>query len=138
MPLPGVSIQVKNSSSLGAVTNFDGDFSIILPSDQDNVLIFSYVGFYTQEIDVSSTDNVSISMDTDTTELEEVVVVGYGTVMKKDLTGSIASVKVDETSARHANTVDNLFMEHLELKANHQWPIFTIFSLFSCRLNLLK
>ena len=100
MPLPGVSIQVKNSSSLGAVTNFDGDFSIILPSDQDNVLIFSYVGFYTQEIDVSSTNNVSISMDTDTTELEEVVVVGYGTVMKKDLTGSVASVKVDETSAR--------------------------------------
>ena len=108
MPLPGVSIQVKNSSSLGAVTNFDGEFSIFLPSDQDNVLVFSYVGFYSQEVDVSLVDNVNISMETDTTELEEVVVVGYGTVLKKDLTGSVASVKVDETSARQANTVDNL------------------------------
>ena len=108
MPLPGVSIQVKNSTSLGAVTDFDGEFSIFIPSDQDKTLVFSYVGFYTQQVDVSLINNVNISMETDTTVLEEVVVVGYGTVLKKDLTGSIASVKVDETSARQANTVDNL------------------------------
>ena len=75
MPLPGVSIQVKNSTSLGAVTDFDGEFSIFIPSDQDKTLVFSYVGFYTQQVDVSLINNVNISMETDTTVLEEVVVV---------------------------------------------------------------
>ena len=92
IPLPGVTVQVKGTDNLGAITNFDGDFSISVPSVDKQVLIFSYVGFQTIEFDVTDTIIVNISMEIDTAELDEVVVIGYGTVLKKDVTGSILSL----------------------------------------------
>ena len=81
LPLVGVNITVQNSN-LGALTDFDGNFSITIPSDKPKVLIFSYLGYTTQEVDVSSSDNISIMMIPDLEQLEEVVVVGYGSVLK--------------------------------------------------------
>ncbi len=107
LPLVGVNITVQNSN-LGALTDFDGNFSITIPSDKPKVLIFSYLGYTTQEVDVSSSDNISIMMIPDLEQLEEVVVVGYGSLLKKDLTGSLSQVEVDEEVANQSNSIDQL------------------------------
>lgn len=108
LPLPGVTVQVKGTNNLGAVTNFDGEFTISIQSNPKQILIFSYVGFQTIEFDVTDTTTVNLSMETDTAELDEVVVIGYGTVLKKDVTGSITSVKVDENIANQTTGIDQL------------------------------
>lgn len=106
-PLPGATVQVKGSESIGSITDFDGKFTIALKVGETKIII-SYVGFESQEVDVSSQSNISVSLQQDVSELEEVVVIGYGTVLKKDLTGSVASVKVSETISRQSTTVDQL------------------------------
>ena len=107
LPLVGVNISVQNSN-IGALTDFDGNYSITIPSDKEKVLIFSYLGYTTQEVDVSSSDNVSIMMIPDLEQLEEVIVIGYGSVLKKDLTGSLTQVKVDDEVANQSNSIDQL------------------------------
>ena len=106
-PLPGATVQVKGSDNIGAITDFDGRFSITL-STNDSKIVVSYVGFMSQEVNVSNQNNITISLQQDVSELEEVVVVGYGTVLKKDLSGSVASVKVDDNISRQSVTVDQL------------------------------
>ena len=106
-PLPGATVQVKGSESIGSITDFDGKFTIAL-KDGETKIIISYVGFESQEVDVSGQNNISVSLQQDVSELEEVVVIGYGTVLKKDLTGSVSSVKVSETISRQSATVDQL------------------------------
>jgi len=88
--LPGVNITVKGTST-GTITDVDGNFSLNVPNN-DAVLVFSYVGFVTQEMVVGTTSTINIKLVTDTETLSEVVVVGYGTVKKKDLTGAITQV----------------------------------------------
>ena len=88
--LHGVTIQIKNSHKNGALTDFDGNFKITLSSEDDKVLIFSYLGFKRQEINVSNTSFLKIQLETDATQLDEVVVVGYGYVLKKDVTGALS------------------------------------------------
>ena len=106
-PLPGATVQVKGSESIGSITDFDGKFTLAL-KDGETKIIISYVGFEDQEVDVSGQSNISVSLQQDVSELEEVVVIGYGTVLKKDLTGSVSSVKVSETISRQSTTVDQL------------------------------
>ncbi len=108
LPLPGVTILVKNSKNLGATTDFDGNFNITIPSNQTKILVFSYLGYTTQEVNVSNTSNVNLIMIPDQTQLDEVVVVGYGTVLKKDVTGALTSVKVKENVANQSGTIDQL------------------------------
>ena len=107
IPLVGVNITVENSN-IGALSDFDGNYSITIPSDKPKVLIFSYLGYSTQEADVSSTETMSIMMLPDLEQLEEVVVIGYGSVLKKDLTGSLSSVRVEEEVANQSNSIDQL------------------------------
>ena len=107
LPLVGVNITVQNSN-LGALTDFDGNFSITIPSDKPKVLIFSYLGYTTQEVDVSSSDNISIMMIPDLEQLDEVIVIGYGSVLKKDLTGSLSQVEVEEEVANQSTSIDQL------------------------------
>ena len=107
MPLIGVNITVQNSN-IGALTDFDGNYSITIPSGKPKVLIFSYLGYSSQEVDVSSADSINIMMLPDLEQLEEVVVIGYGSVLKKDLTGSLSSVKVEEEVANQSNSIDQL------------------------------
>ena len=106
-PLPGATVQVKGSESIGSITDFDGKFTIAI-RDGETRIIVSYVGFVSQEINIEGQNNILVSLEQDVSELEEVVVIGYGTVLKKDLTGSVSSVKVSETISRQSTTVDQL------------------------------
>ena len=108
LPLPGVTVQVKGTQNLGAITNFDGEFTINVDSNTKQVLVFSYVGFQTVEFDVTNTTVVNLSMEVDTAELDEVVVIGYGSVLKKDVTGSISTVKVEDNIANQTTGIDQL------------------------------
>ena len=87
--LPGVSIVIKGTTA-GTITDVNGDYSI--EADQGDILIFSYVGYQTNEVIVGTSNTINISMVTDVTALSEVVVVGYGTQQRRDITGSIASI----------------------------------------------
>jgi len=89
-PLPGVSIVIKGTTQ-GTVTNVDGNYSLTNVSS-DAVLVFSFVGMRTQEVVVGSQTRINIQMEVETIGIEEVVAIGYGTVKKSDLTGSVASV----------------------------------------------
>lgn len=94
--LPGVSVVVKGSTH-GTVTDIDGNFEIKVA--QGATLEFSYVGFHPQEIRITNQKHINVTLNASATELGEVVVVGYGTVKRRDLTGSIASVKKEDINA---------------------------------------
>jgi TonB-linked SusC/RagA family outer membrane protein len=88
--LPGVSIVAKGSQR-GTISNVDGKFSLEL-SEEHTQLIFSFVGYINQEINIVNQSTLEVTLLTDTKSLEEVVVVGYGTVKKSDLTGAVSEV----------------------------------------------
>ena len=91
--LPGVSVSVKGDQ-VGSVTDFDGNFEI--SANKDDVLVFSFVGFKTLEVDLEGRNNLEVNLIADVSELDEVVVVGYGSVKRKDLTGAVSTIKSDE------------------------------------------
>lgn len=92
-PVIGANIIQKGTSN-GVISNMEGDYSIQVPSDA--VLIFSYVGMQTLEIPVNGRKLIDVTLQADLKSLDEVIVVGYGTTRKRDLTGSIVSVKGEE------------------------------------------
>lgn len=94
-PLPGASIVIKGTTQ-GTQTDFDGNFT--LEADSDAVLVISYIGYHTQEIALDGTTTVTVVLTEDASLLDEVVVVGYGTQTRGDLTGSVASVDVSEAT----------------------------------------
>ena len=96
LPLPGVNIQVKGTSK-GTQSDFDGNFSIALSSG--DTVVFSYVGFTTQEIAYTSQTSLKISMQNDAAALDEVVVVGYGTQSRANVTGAVSTVDSEELVA---------------------------------------
>ncbi len=89
-PLIGVNIQVKGTT-IGTSTDFDGKF-ILEDVDPDAVLIFSYIGYETLEVSVNNQSTLSVTLQEDLQRLDEVVVVGYGSQTKRDLTGSVAQI----------------------------------------------
>ncbi|MCF8370055.1 MAG: TonB-dependent receptor [Bacteroidales bacterium] len=89
MSVPGVSILIKGTTT-GTVTDFDGNYSISVK--EGDVLMFSFIGMTTQEITVDSRTVINVVLETESTGLEEVVVIGYGTVRKKDVTGAVSVV----------------------------------------------
>jgi TonB-linked SusC/RagA family outer membrane protein len=91
--LPGVSILIKGTNS-GTSSAADGTFQLALTSE-DDVLVFSFVGFKTTEIAVKGMTNISVSLESDITALEEVVIVGYGEQKKSEVTGAISKVTGD-------------------------------------------
>jgi TonB-linked SusC/RagA family outer membrane protein len=94
-PLPGVNIIVKGTTN-GVVTDIDGKYIISVP-DRMSVLEFSYLGFAAQSVTVGSRTVVNITMREDTQIMDEVIVVGYGTQKKVNLTGAVSAMTVDET-----------------------------------------
>ncbi|RXG18341.1 iron complex outermembrane receptor protein [Leeuwenhoekiella aestuarii] len=103
--LPGASVKVKGTSN-GTITDFDGNFSIV--ANPGDVLEVSYVGFETTTITVSQQTNYTINLSANTSELDEVLVVGYGTQKKSDLTGAVSSVVADEFNKGVVNNPGNL------------------------------
>lgn len=94
-PLIGVTVVVKSNPARGTITDVDGKYQLSVPDDEAVVLVFSYIGYQTQEVAVGQQSNIDISLATDVAQLEEVVVVGYGTQRKQDLTGAIASADLE-------------------------------------------
>ncbi|MGV8091967.1 MAG: TonB-dependent receptor [Mangrovibacterium sp.] len=93
-PLPGVSVVVKGTTQ-GTISDADGNYSLSNVSS-DGTLVFSFVGMKTQEILVAGKLQINVILEEEVFDVDEVVVVGYGTQKKSDITGSIATVKVDE------------------------------------------
>jgi len=94
-PIPGVTIVLKGSTT-GTITSVDGNYSITANDVQKDVLTFSFVGFETKEVKINGQKVINVQLKTSTLEVEEVVAIGYGTIKKRDLTGSVSSVKADE------------------------------------------
>ncbi|WP_068395448.1 SusC/RagA family TonB-linked outer membrane protein [Pedobacter cryoconitis] len=92
--LPGVTIRVKGTKSATS-TNQDGNFSIQVNGPQD-ILVFNMLGTLTREVIVGNNQNLNITLVTDSKQLKDVVVIGYGTSSKKDLTGAVTSVNAEE------------------------------------------
>jgi TonB-dependent starch-binding outer membrane protein SusC len=91
LPVPGASVIVKGTST-GVATDFDGRYSLSVP-DGARVLVFSFVGLATQEQSIGNRTRIDVSLDPDVSTLNEVVITGYGSTPKREVTGSVASVK---------------------------------------------
>jgi len=104
-PLPGASVVEKGTTN-GTQTDFDGNYTI--SADGDAVLVFSYVGFAAQEIDVNGRSTINVTLTEDAQALSEVVVVGYGTQRKADLTGSVGSLGSAEIISKPITSPDQV------------------------------
>jgi TonB-dependent starch-binding outer membrane protein SusC len=102
-PLPGVSIIIEGTS-IGTVTDLDGNFALEVP--EGSVLVFSFIGFERQRIAIDNQTNLDIVLKEDARSLQEVVVIGYGTVKRSDFTGSIAQVKEEDIKATPIVAID--------------------------------
>ncbi|GAB3637309.1 TonB-dependent receptor [Hymenobacter arcticus] len=101
--LPGVTVLVKGTTT-GASTDAEGNFSLSAP-DGNATLVVSYIGYATQEVPVNNAQTVAVTLVTDNKALDEVVVVGYGTLRREDVTGAISSVKAADIRTEGANTL---------------------------------
>ncbi|WP_240337531.1 TonB-dependent receptor [Aquimarina sp. AD1] len=97
VPILGANVSVKNKP-IGTTTDFDGLYTIKVP-DEKAVLVFSYIGFADQEILVGSQKSINVILSASIESLEQIVVVGYGSQRKSDVTGSVSSVKTEELNA---------------------------------------
>lgn len=95
-PMPGATVTIANTTK-GTVTDLDGNFSIEV--EEGATLVVSFIGYKSKSLVIGNQTQFNINMELDDTALDEVVVIGYGTVKKSDLTGSVSSVKADEINA---------------------------------------
>jgi len=102
-PLPGVNVVEKGTTN-GTVTNVDGEYNLTV--SEGATLVFSSVGYTTQELPVGSRSVIDLTMEADIQQLQELVVVGYGAVKKSDLTGAVASVKAKELQETPITSID--------------------------------
>ncbi len=103
-PLPGVTVLIKGTTN-GTVTNFDGEYTLAnIP--EDATLHFSFVGMKSQEVVVGSQTTVDVTLVVEAIGIEEVVAIGYGTVKKSDLTGSVGSIKAEDIEVQRVARID--------------------------------
>jgi TonB-linked SusC/RagA family outer membrane protein len=105
-PLPGVNITVEGTT-LGAVSDVEGKYSLTVPQS-NSVLLFSFVGYNSERVQLSSQTELNITMVPDIKNLEEVVVVGYGTMKKKDLTGSVTRIDAEKISKTGPTSIGDI------------------------------
>ena len=103
--VPGASVILKGSS-VGTTTDMDGKYSITLPAD-GNVLVFSFVGMISQEIEVGDETTINVVLETNSIGLVEVVAIGYGVVKKSDLTGAVSSVSAKDFEKQPINRLED-------------------------------
>jgi TonB-dependent starch-binding outer membrane protein SusC len=106
LSLPGVTVLVKGTTT-GTVTNIDGVYNLTVPN-ANSVLSFSFVGYTTQEVAVGNQREINITLQPDLLRLDEVVVVGYGTMRKSDLTGSVMRVRGEDFRAQSMTQVSEM------------------------------
>ena len=104
VPMPGVNI-IERGTTNGAITSADGTYSISIPADA--VLLFSFVGMVSQEIEVGAQTIIDVALVSGTTALDEIVVIGYGTAAKTTLTGAVASIRGDELKQSPSTNFSN-------------------------------
>jgi TonB-linked SusC/RagA family outer membrane protein len=95
LSIPGVSIVVKGNSTIGTITDIDGNFSLTVPSSAE-VLVFSFVGYKPQEMEIAAQTVINIQLEKQIELLDEVIVIGYGVQKKTDKTGAVANIKAEE------------------------------------------
>lgn len=106
MPTPGVNVIIKGTTT-GAVTDFDGNYQ--LNAKKGDVFVFSYIGFLTKELKYNGGTTLNVKLEEDTAQLDEVVVIGYGSVKRTDLTGAVASLSsANITEQKKTNIAQSL------------------------------
>lgn len=105
VPLPGVTVVIQGTTN-GTITDSDGNF-MLKDVDAHSVLVFSFVGMRTQEIEIAGKTSFDIRMEEETIGLDEVVAVGYGTQKKVNLTGAVGNVQMDELASRPLTNSSN-------------------------------
>jgi TonB-linked SusC/RagA family outer membrane protein len=96
-PLPGVNILIKGTTT-GTITDVDGNYEIKVPNPSGDLLVFKFIGFADQEILIENKTSINVTMEEETFGVDEVVVVGYGTQKKSDITGSVTTVSEERLS----------------------------------------
>ncbi len=122
IPLPGVSIQIKGTTQ-GTITDFDGNYTVTAP--ETATLIFSFIGYTSQEIPVADQIEILITLREDIMELDEIVVVGYGTSKKSDLTGAMTSLNQEDFNAIPGATPEQMMQGRVagvEITSNNGEP----------------
>lgn len=104
--LPGVNVVIKGTTR-GTITDINGSYSIDVP-DAQTVLVFSSVGYVSEEVVVGTRSVIDIALVADVTSMDEIVVIGYGTQMKKDLTGSVVNVRASEVEKYKPTSVSEI------------------------------
>ncbi len=104
-PMPGVTVVLKGTTS-GTTTDLDGNYSISVPNE--GVLVFSFIGYVTVEEPVGNRSNIDLTLSPDMADLEEVVVIGYGTAKKRDITGAVSSVNPVKLENENPNSVQDI------------------------------
>ncbi|UNY97821.1 TonB-dependent receptor [Zhouia spongiae] len=118
--IPGVSVVIKGTN-IGVATDFDGIFNLSAPNP-NAILIVSSVGFKTQEVPINGRTNIDIILITETSTLDEVVVVGYGTQKKLNVTGAVSSIKADDVVSIPATNVKDLMIGQVPGLITNQNP----------------
>lgn len=103
--IPGVTVLIEGHGS-GTVTDIDGTYTINAPEDAQ--LTFSYVGFESQTVAIGNQSEINITLIMDTASLDEVVVIGYGTARKRDLTGAVSSVTASKLENENPNSIQDV------------------------------
>ncbi len=106
LPIPGTTVAVKGKA-VGTITNEDGKYTLKNLSESD-VLIFSFIGMQAQEVPVGNQSTINVVLKQETVGLDEVVAIGYGTMRKKDLTGSITQIRPDKIADENPKTVQDI------------------------------
>lgn len=111
-PLVGATVLLKGTS-IGTITDLDGQFNLDISSNNAKTIVVSYVGYATKEVSLSNQSTIVVFLTEDISALDEVVVVGYGTQKKKDLTGSVASISEKDFQDIPATNIENLIANKL-------------------------
>ncbi len=104
-PMPGVTVVFKNTTT-GTVTGMDGDYKLNVP-DNASILVFSFIGMETKEVGINGQTVLNVQLESAVTELDEVIAIGYGTVRKRDLTGSVSNIRSEEIAQSQSVNVMN-------------------------------
>lgn len=107
----GATILVKGTTT-GTSSDAEGRYKIVIPATAEKTLQVSYLGYKPQEIAVGTRTRIDIELESDEAQIEEVVVVGYGTLRKSDVTGAVTSVKIDKNEAAQVASFDKLLQGH--------------------------
>ena len=97
-PIPGANVVIKGTTN-GLITNNEGVFTIVPADVQKDVIQFSFIGYDTKEVPIRGQSVINVQLTVSTLQIEEVVAIGYGTVKKRDVTGSVASVSGKQIAA---------------------------------------